>query len=445
MSAPNAAVLAAVSDSRRSAPPSPDDAEQRALAPIITRVAGWHHADQAHPGFRRWAVPVFCTLLGGSEVFDADVGPSLPVKAALTLALTVPLLWRERRPVLVWAVITVVSVVVTSLGMLTGASGAWIVALYNTGRYATLRQAALATAVTLTQITVAGPLFWNADQIAQATRPWVVLTMSLVVVTAFACLGLSGRLVNTVIAALETDRDQQARLSAARERARVSREMHDILGHTLAVIVGLADGGASLSRTKPERGAETLRIIGDSGRDALGELRRLLAVIGDEQDPRNEAPLAPQPGLADLEALLERVRAAGPTAALHTEGELTGLSQGVQLAVYRIVQEALTNTLKHSVPETDVTVTVSLAASVTDRSGALRVTVEDSGPSRPRKAGPAKAGSGRGLVGMRQRAALYDGSVNAGPNRNGGWSVRAVLFPDPPSGTTGNPTENLPA
>ncbi|WP_371658893.1 sensor histidine kinase [Streptomyces sp. NBC_00280] len=438
MTASKAAAQTEPSDVIRLPRPLSDDPEQRAIVSIITRLGGWRLADRAHPRIRRWAVPAFCTLLGASEVFDPDFGPNIPVKVALTLGLTVPLLWRQQRPTLVWAVITVVSMPVAFLGILTGANSAWVVALFNMGRFATPRRAGVATAATLAQITVAGTVFWDSGQVAHATRPWVVLMLALLVVTAFAFLGLAGRLVNTVIAALEKDRDQQARLSAAQERARVSREMHDILGHTLAVIVGLSDGAASLARTKPERGAETLRIIGDSGRDALGELRRLLTVIDDERDTRCEAPLAPQPGLADLKSLLERVRAAGPTATLHTEGELTGLSRGVQLAVYRIVQEALTNTLRHTTRDTTVSVSVTVG------SDAVRVGVEDTGPSHPAKTALPRTGGGQGLVGMRQRAALYRGSVIAGPNDHGGWSVHALLFTDPPSGPA-HTTERLPA
>ncbi|MFM9600142.1 sensor histidine kinase [Streptomyces turgidiscabies] len=441
MTVSNATAPRPRSDGRRIPQSLADDPEQRALFPVITLLAGWRQADDAHPHIRRWAVPALCTLLGVPELFDQEFGPSIPVKVALTLGLTVPLLWRRRKPVLVWAVITAVSVPIAFFGILTGANAAWVVALSNMGRFAAPRLTAVATAVTLTQVTVAGALLWDAEQVAHATRPWVVLGLALVVVVAFPFLGLAGRLVNSVIGALEKERDQQARLSAARERARVSREMHDILGHTLAVIVGLSDGAASLARTKPERGAETLRIIGDSGRDALGELRRLLAVIEDgDEDAREGAPLAPQPGLADLKALLERVRAAGPTADLHTEGELTGLTPGMQLAVYRIVQEALTNTLKHAARDTTVRVSVSLAAG----SNKVHVGVDDTGPSHPVKADLTKAGGGQGLVGMRQRAALYQGSVTAGPNSRGGWSVHALLFTDPLSGPA-HTTEKLPA
>jgi signal transduction histidine kinase len=201
--------------------------------------------------------------------------------------------------------------------------------------------------------------------------------------------------------------------------------MHDILGHTLAVIVGLADGAAALTEKKPERGAQTLRIISTSGRDALAELRRLLSVIGDEDDRPGDKPLAPQPGLTDLDSLLDRVRAAGPTVTLDARGSLTDLPPGIQLSVYRIIQEALTNTVKYAAPDTSVQVSLTAAPD------AVRVTVEDTGPSRTPSANRPRAGGGRGLVGMRERAALYQGTVTAGPNAHGGWTVRALLVPSP--------------
>ncbi|MER5177424.1 ATP-binding protein [Streptomyces sp. NPDC002896] len=217
----------------------------------------------------------------------------------------------------------------------------------------------------------------------------------------------------------------------------MSREMHDILGHTLAVIVTLADGASGLAESNPKRGADTLRIIADSGRGALGELTRLLAVIDDK--PGTDAPLAPQPGVSDLDALLDRLRAAGPTATLHTEGELHGLTQGLQLAVYRIVQEALTNTLKYAGPDTTVTVSVVADGDL------VRVTVEDTGPLHIPKQGRRSRGSGHGVVGMRERAALYDGSLDAGPNSRGGWTVRALLTTALPHTAASTTTEKNPA
>jgi signal transduction histidine kinase len=299
------------------------------------------------------------------------------------------------------------------------------VALFNVGRYSTPRQLALAVGITTVQLGVWAAVFWKGGQLEHATRPEVVTLMAMTAMAAFAALGLLSRLASAYIDALRKERDQQARLAIAQERARVSREMHDILGHTLAVIVGLADGAAALTEKKPERGAQTLRIISTSGRDALAELRRLLSVIGEEDDRPGDMPLAPQPGLTDLDSLLDRVRAAGPTVTLDSRGNLTDLPPGIQLSVYRIIQEALTNTVKYAAPDTSVHV------SLTADPDAVRVTVEDTGPARTPSANRPRAGGGRGLVGMRERAALYQGTVTAGPNAHGGWSVRALLVPSP--------------
>ncbi|MEU9450465.1 ATP-binding protein, partial [Streptomyces sp. NPDC048277] len=165
----------------------------------------------------------------------------------------------------------------------------------------------------------------------------------------------------------------------------------------------------------------------------------LLAVVrADDREQTTQDPLAPQPGLADLDALLERVRAAGPTVTLHTEGDLGGLGQGVQLAVYRIVQEALTNTLKYAAADTAVSVLVAVEPGAVP---AVRIGVEDSGPALAPPPGADREGGGHGLVGMRERAALYGGQVSSGPNSRGGWTVRARLLPPPthPPAHTENP------
>ncbi|MGC0373009.1 sensor histidine kinase [Streptomyces sp. SAI-229] len=404
--------------------------EQRAMVSVVSRLAVLRQADRAHPKVRHWGVPAFCAALGTTSCLNSGNTGDVPAQLALIAALTVPLLWRERRPMLVFVLTTAAAVLALPLGVLTGADSARVVALFNVGRFCAPFQLALAVGVTTAQLVAWAVVFWEGGQLEHATRPEVVTLLAMIAMAAFAALGLLSRLAGAYIEALKTERDQQARLATAQERARVSREMHDILGHTLAVIVGLADGAAALAETKPERGAQTLRIISDSGRDALAELRRLLTVIGDaEEDERRsgDAPLAPQPGLADLGALLERVRAVGPSVTLDSRGEPSGLSPGLQLSVYRIIQEALTNTVKHAASDTSVRV------SVTADPGAVRVTVDDTGPPRSPKAGRRPPVGGRGLVGMRERAALYQGRVTAGPNTHGGWTVDALLVPNPPS------------
>ncbi|MDX2544617.1 sensor histidine kinase [Streptomyces sp. WI04-05B] len=397
---------------------------------IIARLSSWAWADRTHPRVRRWGVPLFCAVLGLPYVLTAAEESGIAEELALTLAVAVPLLWRERRPMLVFALITTSAVLTTYAGPSHDANAsadvARLVALFNVGRFATPGQILVALAMSMAQL-FARTAGLPADGRPEYTaRPELGLLLGVVTVTAIACLGLATRLVNVVIAALQKEKDQQARLAVAQERARVSKEMHDILGHTLAVMVGLADGAAGLTEAKPQRGAETLRIIADSGRGALAELRRLLAVIGDSDGP-HDVPLTPQPGLADLDPLVERVRAAGPSVSLSTDGDLSTLAPGLQLAVYRIVQEALTNTLKYAAADTSSSVRVSVER------GTVHVDVEDTGPLRAPRARRRSTGNGRGLIGMRERAAIYQGQVTVGPNRAGGWSVHARLLTTPPS------------
>ncbi|MFE6485567.1 sensor histidine kinase [Streptomyces sp. NPDC057757] len=392
-------------------------------------------ADLTHPWARRWAMPLLCAILGATALRDSadGIGPGMPTMLALTAGLCVPLLWRTRQPVLVFALTSAVSLAALALDADTGSEAARIVALLNVGRSVRPVQLTLCLAVAVAQTSVS--VVVRGGQTSDLQTPVLAIVQS-ALVAAVAAAGLVTRVVNAYIAALqerakrlEVERDQRARLAAAAERARVAREMHDILGHTLAVIVGLAGGAAGLTENNPRRGAETLRIIADSGRGALAELRRLLTVIDDEHDTHGDTPLAPQPSLADLEPLLDRVRAAGPALTLRADGDVTALAPGLQLAVYRVVQEALTNALKHAGPDTTVHVTVTSDAT------AVRLVVEDTGPPRtpPRPAAREPEG-GQGLVGMRERAALYGGTLTAGPNSRGGWTVRAqFLLATPPA------------
>ncbi|MEU9605175.1 histidine kinase [Streptomyces sp. NPDC048057] len=224
---------------------------------------------------------------------------------------------------------------------------------------------------------------------------------------------------------LEVERDQQAQLAAAAERTRIAREMHDIIGHNLSVITGLADGGRYAAAKSPERAVEALDAISTTSRTALTELRRLLGVLREDVaatagagpwEPQS-TPRAPQPALSDLNQLVDGVRAAGLPVRLVAHGRPQPLPPGQQLTVYRVIQEALTNTLKHAGP--DATATVRL----THAPGSLTATVTNTGP--PLKE-PSRAG-GRGITGMRERTALYDGSLEAAPDPRGGWRVHLHL------------------
>lgn len=397
--------------------------EHRMIVRLLTWTGRVGRADQAHPRVRRWGLPILLALFGlpaFAKAVEGD-GPGVPLVVALILGLTVPLLWRERRPMPVFAIVAAVSVVDMATGVMTGSNASRLVALYSVARLGTPAQLGAAFAVSLPEAVVTGLVLSSYGPTAYLTQVPAMVTVLVVGTLAAVGLGLAGRIVRAYVAALEdravrlaTERDQRAQLAVAGERARVAREMHDILGHTLSVMVGLADGAAGLAETSPGRAGDALRTIADSGRGALAELRRLLSVVRADDDKAE--PLAPQPGLADLDELLERVRAAGPDVTLHLQGDPAALGQGVQLAVYRIVQEALTNTLKYAVPDTTVHVGISILAT------AVRIGVEDGGPAVGRP-----SGGGHGLVGMRERAALYGGQVTAGPNSRGGWTVRATL------------------
>ncbi|MFA3876780.1 sensor histidine kinase [Streptomyces sp. MMCC 100] len=227
---------------------------------------------------------------------------------------------------------------------------------------------------------------------------------------------------------LETERDQQVRLAAAAERARIAREMHDIIGHNLSVITGLADGGRYAAAKSPDRAAQALDAIGTTSRQALGELRRLLDVLRDDaQDDDRTAPeLAPQPALTDLDRLLDGVRRAGLPVRKTVRGEPT-LPEGRQLTLYRVIQEALTNTLKHAGPDATADIELFYGAG-----GAVTLTVTDTGRATPLPS-PALTG-GRGLPGMRERTSLYGGTLEAGPRPapERGWRVHLHLPEESP-------------
>ena len=219
---------------------------------------------------------------------------------------------------------------------------------------------------------------------------------------------------------LEVERDQEIRLATAAERTRIAREMHDVVAHSLSVVVAQADGGRYAARTDPEAAGRALSTISAMGRDALADMRRILGVLRTEDATER----LPQPDDADLDRLVEQVRATGLAVSVVRTGPGASLPPGVGLSVYRIVQEALTNVLKHAGPDARVTVALHRGPQV------MAVQVDDDG----RGAAATSDGRGQGLVGMRERAALFGGTVEAGPRPGGGYRVRAEI-PLPVPGT----------
>ena len=219
-------------------------------------------------------------------------------------------------------------------------------------------------------------------------------------------------------ARLERERDIQAQIGAAAERARIARELHDVVAHNVSVMVVQADGAGYALAGEPERARQALTAISATGRQALAEMRRLLGVLRSDDQA---ADLAPQPGLDQLRDLLEQTRAAGRTVTFTLEGEPRPLPEGVGLAAYRVVQESLTNVRKHGGIGASVCVLLQFTPSE------LHVQVTDDGHG----AAAADDGAGLGLTGMRKRVTLYGGTLAAGPRETGGYRVSATLPLDP--------------
>ncbi|MFJ9381300.1 sensor histidine kinase [Streptomyces sp. NPDC101455] len=435
--------------SRQRAAGTPDKDRGTAGAPSPGFDAAWTHPvlgrllrGQAHhqrlarrnPWLLDTAVVLVVALVSLSDLLtNGSHGPlgetnsdgQLPsaVLYAFAAALIVPLWWRRRAPAVTFFVIFPVCFLQWSLGVWQQAGLSGLIALGTLALHGSLRALGWATALTFAGLSVSVCLL-------PVEHPLLGLFFLTATTTAAIALGLTLRIRRMYLAALEDrarrleiERDQRVELTAAAERARVAREMHDIVGHNLSVMVSVADGAATLAANRDERSAEALRLLGDTGRQAMGELRRVLGVLRAEQE--GERLLSPQPGIRDLDPLLARVRAAGLRVTYRAVGDLDALGSGVQLTVYRIVQESLTNTLKHAGAGSTAEVTVAAGA------GRLRIRITDTGAQPGAHVRPEpESGTdvpGHGLVGIRQRAAMYAGSVTIGPHRAGGWIVDVLL------------------
>jgi signal transduction histidine kinase len=210
----------------------------------------------------------------------------------------------------------------------------------------------------------------------------------------------------------EREREERARSAVTEERARIARELHDVVGHSVSVMTVQASAVRRLLRPEQQREREALLIVEQTGREALAEMRRMVGVL---RRPEEAPALAPQPSLEHLGKLVEQAREAGLPVDLRVEGEPLPIPAGVDLTAYRLVQEGLTNALKHARAER-----AQVLVRYTD--GDIEVTVSDDG----RGAGSGDGG-GHGLVGMRERVAVYGGELEAGPRPEGGYRLRAKL------------------
>ncbi|MEU6381766.1 histidine kinase [Streptomyces sp. NPDC046909] len=422
-------------------PPAGFDADWWAH-PLLGRIVrGQNHRrdlDRRHPWLLDTMVVLVVALISLPDLLThTSHGPfgetgsrdQLPSAVLFLLAgaQILPLWWRRRAPAVTYFVIAAVSLVQWSLDVWQQAGISALIALYSLALRGSLRVLTWAAALTVVQLALAVCL------LSPVEHPLLGLFFLLGTTAAAIATGLTLRIRRLYLATLEDraarleiERDQRVRLTAAAERSRVAREMHDIIGHNLSVMVSVADGAATLAAHNKEKSAEALRVLGDTGRQAMSELRSVLGVLREGQEHEDVRPLSPQPGVRDLDALMERVRAAGLTVRYRTTGDLDSLGGGVQLTVYRVVQEALTNSLKHAGTGTSAEVAIGVAA------GEVRIRIADTGvpPGTPEPAThPGRSGEqGHGLVGIRQRAAMYGGSVTIGPRAGGhGWLVDVVL------------------
>jgi signal transduction histidine kinase len=344
------------------------------------------------------------------------------VTVVFCVLLCAPLLLHRRDPRACFALVAIVAFAQWMLSAPQLADAAVLISLYWVALESELAEVAVAAAV-VTAGAIMAALRWSPSE---PLKIWVGLTG---LATAAGVLGVTIRQRRALLislheraARLEVERDQEGRLAAAAERARIAREMHDIVAHNLSVMISLADGAGYAMTSSPQRASEAIDRVSATGRQALLEMRRLLGVL---REDALEQPLAPQPGLDRLDDLLAQVHAAGIPVTMDLDGDPHDLPEGVQLTVFRVAQEALTNTLKHAARPASA----HLALRCRARNVELEVTDTGQGAAR---IGPRASlgGSGRGLNGMRERAAAYGGRLDAGPGPDGGWRVHLSLQPD---------------
>ncbi len=394
--------------------------------------ASWRQWERLRAWDRRSAFVVDTVLAVGLLVFSGGwlvLRDTTHINPAFVVGLTLPLILRRRAPIAVFAAIAAVALIQFLVTVPTLADAALLLALYTVASESHWVQV-IAASVVLEAGVIMATVHWVPT--GNAVKSFVFLSG-----LAFAAL-LAGVVVRALrsqmgflaerAVRLEHERDQQASLAAAAERARIAREMHDVVSHNIQVMVTLADA-ATAARVAPERAAEAMREVSGTGRQALTDMRRMLGVLREESGGKGqgqgqgqvpgEHPLAPQPGLNELAALIDRVRATGLTVSIDESGAPFALSEAAQLTVYRIVQEALTNALKHAADPRTVLVTIRY------EDPEVFVQVTDDGTGGETR--PIAAGGGHGVAGMAERAAAFGGSLRAGPREDGGWQVEATL------------------
>jgi signal transduction histidine kinase len=339
----------------------------------------------------------------------------------LDLALIIPLAWRRSRPAGSAAVIAALGFVQLMLSETVLPADFLIpLSLYSLSAYGPRWAVRAGLAVAFVGMLLAGARYWSVDV---AYLPLWAGFASMMLLASWA-LGTMRRLRKREedrlverAHLLEQERAQEVRLAATAERARIAREMHDVVAHSLSVTISQADGGRYAAGSDPEAAVTALETISVTGRQALNDMRALLGVLRQDDD----RPLAPQPDADTIPDLVEQIRDGGLDVSLEITGRAQKLPPGPALAAYRIVQESLTNVLKHAGPTTRAWVRLDWL------SDALAIEVLDDG----RGAGAGLQGidttGGQGIRGMTERAVLHGGQLKAAPRPGGGFAVQARL------------------
>jgi signal transduction histidine kinase len=346
----------------------------------------------------------------------------------LTIGLATPLLFRRRHPRVVFVVIALVAFVQWLLGVKIAADAALLVALYTVASIESLPLTGAAVAVVEVGCVLAAAR-WSSSREGPGVLLGFILLSGLT-----SAASMSGFYIRTRrayllqledrAARLELERDQQGALAVAAERERIARDMHDILAHHLTVMVTVSEGAAAAVARTPNRAIAAMHAVAAEGRQALRDTRGLLGVLRDEPAGDDREPL---PDLSRLDELVDQVRRTGRPVVLTIEGRLEDLPAGLPLTIYRLVQETLTNVMKHSTSGAEARIQIRA------RNDSVLIDIADDGPAVP-GSGPQDDG-GHGISGMRERVLAWGGQISVGPTATGGWRVRAVL-PCPPAAST---------
>jgi signal transduction histidine kinase len=334
-----------------------------------------------------------------------------PSDIVFQLALIAPLAWRRKSPSIVFCSIAAVAFAQWLVTMPLPADVALLIALFTLAVHETPQRALLGTGVLEVGAILAAVRWAPAGDVAKS----LLFLTGLVVAALFT--GITMRTLRAYTDSLveratrlELERDQQAQLASAAERSRIAREMHDVVAHNVSIMVTLADGARTVAGSDPARAQEAMGEVSEAGRLALADMRHLLGVL---HTGKESVGRAPQPQMADLPQLIQGVRATGLKISVREHGDPFDVPAGAGLTVYRIVQESLTNIVKHATNVSMIKIVLLFDAPL------VTVSIRDDGQA------VTQCSEGHGLNGMRERAAMYGGELRAGPGEGGGWEVSA--------------------